>query len=65
LFELAMVIVIGTLSLIVPETIGRTVWGRFGADYGYLPLIQPLLGLAWLYNRETREAYGISSPANN
>jgi hypothetical protein len=58
-FELAMVLVIGTLSLFIPDTIGRTVWGRFGADYGYFPLIQPLLGLAWLFHRETRRVYGI------
>ena len=58
-FELAMVLIIGTFSLFIPDTIGRTVWGRFGADYGYFPLIQPLLGLAWLFHRETRRVYGI------
>lgn len=56
-FELAMVLLIGTLSFIIPDAIGRTVWGRFGADYGYFPLIQPILGLAWLFHRETRAAY--------
>lgn len=59
-FELAMVLTVGTLSLIIPDVIGRTVWGRFGADYGYFPLIQPLLGLAWLFNRETRSVYAIN-----
>ncbi len=59
LFELAMVITVGALSLIMPDVIGRTVWGRFGADYGYFPLIQPILGLAWLFHRETRQVYGI------
>lgn len=58
-FEMVMVLLIGTLSLYMPDTIGRTVWGRFGADYGYFPLIQPLLGLAWLFHRETRRVYGI------
>lgn len=58
-FELTMVLTIGVLSLFVPDTIGRTVWGRFGADYGFFPLIQPLLGLAWLFHRETRRVYGI------
>ena len=64
-FELVMVLLVGTLSLAFPEVIGRTVWGRFGADYGYFPLIQPLLGLAWLFHRETRQVYGIGakSPA--
>lgn len=60
-FELAMVLIVGTLSFIIPDTIGRTVWGHFGADYGYFPLIQPLLGLAWLFHRETRQVYGITA----
>ena len=58
-FELAMVLLVGTLSLFFPDAIGRTVWGHFGADYAYFPLIQPLLGLAWLLNRQTRITYGI------
>lgn len=58
-FELFMVLLIGALSLFMPDTIGHTVWGHFGADYGYFPLIQPLLGLAWLFNGETRKVYGI------
>lgn len=61
LFELMMVIAVGALSLTMPDTIGRTVWGRFGADYGYFPLIQPILGLAWLFHRETRQVYGIGA----
>ncbi len=60
-FELGMVLTVGALSLIIPDTIGRTVWGRFGADYGYFPLIQPILGLAWLFHRETRQVYGIGA----
>lgn len=62
-FELVMVLLVGTLSFIIPETIGRTVWGRFGADYGFFPLIQPLLGLAWLFHPETRKVYSISRTA--
>lgn len=61
IFELVMVLLVGTLSLVFAEAIGRTVWGRFGADYGYFPLIQPLLGLAWLFHRETRQVYGIGA----
>ncbi len=56
-FELVMVLLVGTLSYVIPDTIGHTVWTHFGADYGYFPLIQPILGLAWLFHRETREAY--------
>jgi len=56
-FELTMVLLVGTLSYIIPDTIGHTVWAHFGADYGFFPLIQPILGLAWLFHRETRTAY--------
>lgn len=62
LFETAMTLVVGTLSFIIPDTVGSTVWRHFGADYGYFPLIQPLLGLAWLFHPETRSVYGIGKP---
>ncbi|MEM7117145.1 MAG: hypothetical protein AAF614_32225 [Chloroflexota bacterium] len=58
-FETLMTLVIGTLSFIYPDVIGRTVWRAFGADYGYFPLIQPLLGLAWLVHPITLQTYGI------
>lgn len=61
-FETAMTFVVGTLSLIYPELIGTTVWRHFGADYGYFPLFQPVLGLAWLVWPETLRAYGIGRP---
>ena len=56
-------LIVGSLSFIDAELIGRNVWQYFGRDYGYLPLIQPLLGLAWLFNREIMVAYGIRSSA--
>lgn len=58
-FETLMTLVIGGLSFIYPDEIGRTVWRAFGADYGYFPLIQPLLGLAWLVHPVTLQAYGL------
>ena len=58
-FESLMTLVIGTLSLVNPELIGSTVWRLFGIDYGFFPLIQPLLGLAWLFHPETLQSYGI------
>ncbi|MGH2543651.1 MAG: hypothetical protein ACRDIB_12670 [Ardenticatenaceae bacterium] len=58
-FEMLMVLLVGALSLIYPDVIGRTVWRHFGADYGFFPLFQPLLGLAWLFRHETLRAYGI------
>lgn len=61
IFETLMTFIVGTLSFIYPEVIGRTVWRHFGIDYGFFPLIQPLLGLAWLLHPETLRAYGIRS----
>ncbi|MCC6628787.1 MAG: hypothetical protein IT340_15455, partial [Chloroflexi bacterium] len=55
-FETVMVLLIGSLSLAQPDLIGRTVWRHFGADYGYFPLVQPLLGLIWLLWPETMRA---------
>ncbi|GIW24086.1 MAG: membrane protein [Meiothermus sp.] len=56
-FELVGVLVVGTLSLVMPEVIGRTVWHDFGIDYGFLPLIQPILGLVWLFWPENRRLF--------
>jgi hypothetical protein len=58
-FESLMTLVVGVWSIVDPEFIGRTVWRHFGADYGYFPLFQPLLGLVWLLWPLTMEAYGI------
>ncbi len=58
-FETAMTLLIGTLSFLYPELIGRTVWRHFGADYGFFPLFQPIIGLIWLVWPETRRAYGL------
>lgn len=61
-FETAMTLIIGTLSLTNPELVGRTVWRLFGIDYGFFPLFQPLLGIAWLFHPQIIAAYGISLP---
>jgi hypothetical protein len=57
--EMGLVLLVGTLSLVIPDTIGRTVWRYFGIDYAFFPLIQPLLGLLWLFHPKTLAAYGI------
>ena len=48
--ELVGVLVVGTLSVVdrglFPDD---TVWSRFGSGYGYLPLVLPFAGLAWLW----------------
>jgi hypothetical protein len=61
-FETFMTLLIGTLSYIIPEIIGSTAWRHFGADYGYFPLFQPLIGLLWLFWPETLRSYGILKP---
>jgi hypothetical protein len=58
-FETLMTLVVGVWSFIDPPFIGSTVWRHFGEDYGYFPLFQPLLGLAWLLWPQTLQAYGI------
>lgn len=57
LFEFAGVIIVGTLSVVESEWFpADTVWSNFGAGYGYVPLLLPLLGLGWLW--KNRRASG-------
>lgn len=53
--ELAGVLVVGTLSLADPVLFpDDTVWSVFGRGYGFLPLVLPFLGLAWLLRTRPR-----------
>ncbi|WP_307844909.1 hypothetical protein [Actinotalea solisilvae] len=55
-FEAVGVVAVGTLSLAQPHLFpDATVWSRFGAGYGYVPLLLPVLGLLWL-RRTGRDA---------
>jgi hypothetical protein len=48
-FELAGVLVVGTLSVVLPELFAHpTVWSGFGAGYLFVPLVLPFLGIWWL-----------------
>lgn len=48
-FELVGVLVVGLLSIVdVGDFPDETVWSRFGAGYGYVPLLLPFVGLWWL-----------------
>jgi hypothetical protein len=50
--ELVGVLLIGTVSLLVPEDFPRaTVWSGYGSGYLFVPLVLPLLGLWWLRRR--------------
>jgi hypothetical protein len=47
--ELVGVLVVGVTSLVLPEDYpDSTVWSQFGAGYGYVPLVLPVVGLWWL-----------------
>ncbi len=47
--ELVGVLVVGTWSVVRPEAFPeKTVWSHFGAGYGYVPLVLPLVGLWWI-----------------
>lgn len=48
-FELVGVLLVGTLSLTVPEWFAHaSVWSEFGRGYAFIPLVLPVLGLLWL-----------------
>ncbi len=49
LVELVGVLGVGTLTLVRPGVFAdETVWSGLGAGYFYVPLVLPVLGLAWL-----------------
>ncbi|WP_435745186.1 hypothetical protein [Nocardioides sp. SYSU DS0663] len=47
--EAVGVLVVGTLSYVATDLFpDRTVWSHFGQGYAFLPLLLPVVGLAWL-----------------
>ena len=52
LVELVGVLVVGALSIFDSVQFPHeTVWSLFGRGYAFIPLLLPILGLAWLYRR--------------
>ncbi len=50
-FELVGVLVIGTLSIVLPELFQHpTVWSLYGDGYVFVPLVLPFVGLGWLWS---------------
>ena len=57
--ELVGVLVVGTLSVLSPETFpDETVWSGYGQGYGFVPLVLPVLGLLWLWRSADTEQVG-------
>ena len=55
LFELVGVVVVGVLSIALPEWFAHpSVWSGFGIGYAFIPLLLPILGLIWLRRQSAR-----------
>ncbi|CAN5865416.1 hypothetical protein BH20ACT6_BH20ACT6_08100 [soil metagenome] len=53
--ELVGVLAVGTLSILDPALFpDETVWSGYGAGYGYVPLVLPVVGLGWLWHTRSR-----------
>jgi hypothetical protein len=52
-FELAGVLIIGTLSVAIPSIFAdeSSVWSYYGIGYVLIPLVLPVLGMLWLRRR--------------
>lgn len=62
--EMVGVVTIGIASIVDSEAFPKdTVWSRFGAGYGYVPIILPVLGLMWLW--QTRGSARADAPATD
>ncbi|WAP53406.1 hypothetical protein OL239_14085 [Arthrobacter sp. ATA002] len=52
--EMLGVLAVGLFGLVNPGALpDDTVWSGFGAGYGYVPLLLPILGLWWLYRHRS------------
>lgn len=60
LIELAGVLGVGLWTFLDPQLFAEaTVWSHFGQGYGYVPLVLPFVGLAWLWrHRPSRTGMG-------
>ncbi|MCP2637337.1 hypothetical protein K0817_012295 [Microbacterium sp. HD4P20] len=63
-FELIGVLVVGALSLAVPELFAHdSVWSWFGRGYVFVPLVLPFLGLWWLVTHRPAASVHATEPA--
>lgn len=57
LVELVGIVVVGAVTTFGAADFPRaTVWSQFGAGYGYVPLVLPVVGLWWLWWTRPRQA---------
>ena len=64
-FELAGVLVVGTLSLTHPALFQhQTVWSQFGLGYVLIPLFLPMVGLWWLISHRPSPPAPGAAPAS-
>lgn len=55
--ELLGVLAVGTWSYLDADLFhDKTVWSHFGQGYGFLPLVLPFAGLAWLHHTRPEPA---------
>lgn len=61
LFEAAGVLVVGTISVVVPGLFpADTVWSDYGRGYLFIPLVLPFLGMWWLIRHRRQDSRGVS-----
>lgn len=55
-FELSGVLLVGTLSLLLPQLFQHeTVWSIYGIGYLFIPLVLPVFGIWWLRTHRPAE----------
>ena len=61
--EAVGVLAVGTASLIDPAAFPQaTVWSAYGRGYGFVPLVLPFLGLAWLFRTRVHHPDVLDDP---
>jgi hypothetical protein len=62
-FELVGVLTVGVLTVADAQLFpDATVWSDFGAGYGFVPLVLPFIGLAWLLRQRRTPATTPQAP---
>lgn len=57
--EMIGVLAVGLLSVVAPELFPKaSVWSHFGAGYGFVPLVLPVIGLIWLWRTRPNRLNG-------